>query len=155
MSHCVSARRLGFRLAYRGLQVWWFLRRPTTVGVKCLLSHDGQILLVRHTYGRRSWELPGGGVRRREAPDETARREMHEELGVIGAQFVAAGTVHGRHTFRRDTVHVFQAELPSLEVTPNLGELAAASWFDADRLPQDLGPYVRVIPTRWFPEASR
>jgi 8-oxo-dGTP pyrophosphatase MutT (NUDIX family) len=149
MSTMVSARRLGFRLAYRGLQVWWFLRRPDTEGVKCLLLHEENVLLVRHTYGRRCWDMPGGGVRRREAPADTARREMREELGITGAEFVEAGTIHGRHSFRRDTVHLFHARLPSPDVTPNLAELATVRWFARQQLPPDLGPYVRVvIPTQ-------
>ena len=40
------------------------------------------MLLVHHTYGRRNWELPGGGSEPGEAPDETARRELLEETGL-------------------------------------------------------------------------
>jgi 8-oxo-dGTP pyrophosphatase MutT (NUDIX family) len=137
-------RRLGFRAAYRGLQLWWFLRRPETEGVKCLLTTDARVLLVRHTYGRPDWNLPGGGIRRGEDPAETARREMREELGIEGAAWRPAGTVHGQEAFRRDTVHIFRAELPSPALTPNLAELAEVRWFAWDELPPDLARYARL-----------
>ena len=40
------------------------------------------MLLVRHTYGRLNWELPGGVSDAGEAPDETAMRELFEETGL-------------------------------------------------------------------------
>lgn len=53
------------------------------IGAACTLLDDrGDILLVRHTYGRRNWELPGGGSRPGEAPEATARRELREETGL-------------------------------------------------------------------------
>jgi len=77
----LHARRAAIRCAYIGLRVYWFLARPQLSGVKCIITHAEDVLLVRHTYGSRSWDLPGGQIRRREVPLETARREMNEELG--------------------------------------------------------------------------
>jgi 8-oxo-dGTP pyrophosphatase MutT (NUDIX family) len=141
----VRLRRIGYRLAYRGLRVVWFLCRPDTQGVKCLLTHGDQFLLVRHTYGRRVWDLPGGGVKAGELPLDTARREMAEELGVTGTQWHPAGTILGQEAFRRDTVHCFRAELASTAVTPNAAELARARWFRQRELPADLARYARAI----------
>lgn len=47
-----------------------------------IFDHAGRILLVRHSYGRRNWELPGGGSLPGEAPDAAARRELEEETGL-------------------------------------------------------------------------
>ncbi len=141
----VSAQRLGFRTAYLGLQVSWFLRRPETRGVKCLLTHGENILLVRHTYGRRVWDLPGGGIQRGEPPVATAAREMQEELGVSGVVWLPGGTIHGRQRFRSDTVHCFWTELPDPALEPNLAELAEVRWFSRAELPSNLGPYVRPM----------
>ena len=47
----MRVRRAGYRLAYRMLTIWWFVRRPPTAGVKCLLTSGSEVLLVRHTYG--------------------------------------------------------------------------------------------------------
>jgi hypothetical protein len=43
--------RLAYRLGYHLLRVWWLVSRQTKRGVKCVLARDGEILLVRHTYG--------------------------------------------------------------------------------------------------------
>jgi 8-oxo-dGTP pyrophosphatase MutT (NUDIX family) len=138
-------RRLGYRLAYRVLTVWWFLRRPRTAGVKCLLTSGDEVLLVRHTYGPDVWDLPGGLIKRGEAPLETARREMGEELGIAGAEWRDAGTIHGRQSFRRDTVHCFRAELGSRTLAADAGELSETRWFVHTALPHRLGIYASPL----------
>lgn len=53
------------------------------VGAACAIFDGlGRVLLVRHTYGRLNWELPGGASEAGEAPNETARRELLEETGL-------------------------------------------------------------------------
>ena len=142
----VSIRRLAYRTAYRGLQTFWFVRRPNKLGVKCLLTDDDQILLVRHTYGRLAWDLPGGAVKRGEPPVEAARREMNEELGLSTAQWVEFGTLNANMDHRHDTIHLFRAELTDGEsLTIDPGELAAIRWFARSQLPSDLRPYVIPI----------
>jgi 8-oxo-dGTP diphosphatase len=42
---------------------------------------DGDVLLVRHTYGPLNWELPGGASEPGESIVETALRELEEETG--------------------------------------------------------------------------
>ena len=63
----VLVRRVGYRFAYAGLRVYWFVLRPRSTGIKCVLTDGDRVLLVRHTYGPRAWELPGGSLKR-EAP---------------------------------------------------------------------------------------
>ena len=59
------------------------LVRRTALGAACaIFDGDGRVLLVRHTYGRLNWELPGGLLEAGESPDETARRELLEETGL-------------------------------------------------------------------------
>ena len=53
------------------------------LGAACaVFDPDGRVLLVRHTYGARNWELPGGGSQPGEDPRATARRELLEETGL-------------------------------------------------------------------------
>ena len=53
------------------------------VGAACaIFDGDGRVLLVRHSYGRLNWEIPGGGSEPGEAPHETATRELLEETGL-------------------------------------------------------------------------
>jgi 8-oxo-dGTP pyrophosphatase MutT (NUDIX family) len=107
--------------------------------------NGGRVLLVRHTYGRRSWDLPGGAVRRGEAAERAASREMHEELGVRIERWRALGDVRADIDHRRDTMHCFHADLPSTELTLDRCELAEAQWFPERELPADLGPFVNEI----------
>jgi 8-oxo-dGTP pyrophosphatase MutT (NUDIX family) len=141
----VAARRLAYRAAYRALEVSWLVRRPAKSGVKCLLVHRNRILLVRHTYGDRRWDLPGGSIKRGEDALSCARREMHEELGVQSGHWTPLGTVEGIFHHRRDTIHCFRARLESPEVQLDLGELQTASWFAAPDLPPKLAPYVLPV----------
>jgi 8-oxo-dGTP pyrophosphatase MutT (NUDIX family) len=144
----VMIRRPAYRLAYLLLRTYWFLAGPDVSGVKCVLTDRGRVLLVRHTYGPRSWDLPGGSLKRREQPLECARREMSEELGVRIEDWSELGDVVGRQYRRHDTLHCFQAELRDPELTLDLGELAAAQWFDRNRTPAPLGAYVPRILAR-------
>jgi 8-oxo-dGTP pyrophosphatase MutT (NUDIX family) len=141
----IIVRRLIYRTGYRVLQVFWLITRPHKNGVKCVLVEGDRVLLVRHTYGRRSWDLPGGALKRGEPPLSGARREMGEELGINAAHWRELGIVQATTDHRRDTVHCFEARLASPEVTIDLGELAVARWFDRTRLPDDLGPYVAPV----------
>ena len=136
---------MAIRLAYAGLRTYWFLLRPRIVGVKCILTHGDDVLLVRHTYGSRAWDLPGGTVKRREAPRDAARREMHEELGRRIDDWTALGELNLNTNHHEDNLHLFLARVndPGLEL--DLVELAEAGWFPRDALPTDVGRYVPPI----------
>jgi len=127
------------------LRVYWFVARPAVSGVKAVLTDGPTVLLVRHTYGPESWDLPGGVIKRRELPASAVRREIAEELGVTIEDFLLLGEVKGRMHHRRDTLHCFRAELDDPPLTLDLGELCAARWFRHDELPAELGGYVRPI----------
>jgi 8-oxo-dGTP pyrophosphatase MutT (NUDIX family) len=141
----LKLRRYAYRLAYVGFRVWSFTLRPRIRGVKCVLTNDGSVVLVRHTYGRRRWDLPGGTAKRGEPPRETARREMAEELGVTLDGLTDLGRFTGRIDGRRDTMHCFHAEIPDRELTLDLAEIDEARWFSPDRLPSDVARNVRVM----------
>jgi 8-oxo-dGTP diphosphatase len=141
----VPLRRYGFRCAYLGLRVWWFIARPTVNGVKCVITDGERVLLVRHTYGRPKWDLPGGTIKRREQPRDTARREMAEELGVTLDGWSNLGTLSGHADYRHDTMHCFHVELIDPALTIDQGEIDEARWFSRSHLPSELGRYVQPI----------
>ena len=149
MPFSLKARRAAIRCAYVGLRLYWFLARPKVVGVKCVVVHEDRVLLVRHTYGHRSWDVPGGTVRRRrEAPIDAARREMREELGRDIDNWQELGVLYVNTNHHRDNLHMFQAEIDDLEVDIDLIELAEAAWFRRDELPPDVGRFVGKILAR-------
>ena len=144
----VWLRRALIRCAYIGQRTYWFLVRPNVTGVKCLVTHEDEFLLVRHTYGRRVWEVPGGTVRRREAPVDAARREMQEELGRRIEHWEDLGQLFATGDHHKDTLHLFRTRLDDRRLDIDLTELAKADWFRRDELPPNLGRLVDKILTR-------
>jgi 8-oxo-dGTP pyrophosphatase MutT (NUDIX family) len=144
----VPVKRLGYRLAYNGLRVYWWVFRPRSSGVKCVLTHQDEVLFVRHTYGPRGWELPGGSRKRGEEAEVTATREIHEELGLSVNDWRPIGSIEVVVDHHRDSLHCFQAEVGSPELDIDRGELAAAEWFPKQQLPRPLGRYTSAILSR-------
>lgn len=145
MSFPVGLRRIVYRLAYTGLRIYWLLFRPHVNGVKCVLTDGDHVLLVRHTYGPRGWDLPGGSPKRGEEPEQAARREMREELGISVENWRPVARLELIIDHRRDRLHCFQAELHAPKLEIDRGELAAVRWFSRRELPPDLGRYTRQI----------
>ena len=137
----IRLRRVGYRGAHAGLRVWWHLGRPHTQGVKLVVRDgDARVLFVRHTYGdRQSWELPGGGMRPREAALAAARREAHEELGVELADWRDVGSTEISGMGKTTTLHCFEASAAGLTLTPDLGELEELRWASPSSPPTPLG----------------
>ena len=116
----------------------WFLRvfRIRTHGVKVMVFNGaGELLLIRNTYGKTHlWTLPGGGIKRGEAPDAAALREVREEVGleVRDLAFIARhlNTKEGK----RDTIHLFTARTDEEAVADGV-EVEEARFFPLDAVP--------------------
>jgi 8-oxo-dGTP pyrophosphatase MutT (NUDIX family) len=109
-----------------------------------VLTAGDRVLLVRHSYGPRGWDLPGGSMKSGESAANAASREMLEELGLSIDSWDALGELEAKIDYRRDRIHCFKAELHSPEVRLDRGELLAAGWFRRDELPR-IGGYTRQI----------
>ena len=127
--------------------MWWFVRRPDTRGVKCIVRDGRHALFVRHTYGRRSdWELPGGSLGRREAPEAAVRREVREELGVElrDLREVVRVEVSGQH--KRTLLHCFEGSVAGgAPVRLAAAEIAEARWAPLDAPPRPLGEHAATL----------
>lgn len=127
-----------YRAASRLLRAYRFVRRPTVRGVRCVVFHEGKILLVRHTYGDRRCAFPGGLSKRRETGSETIRRELAEELGIRPAKWrylgedQMTGADHGRFI---TSCYSCAAESPIVE--PNGAEIDEVGWYRLENLPAD------------------
>ncbi len=109
-----------------------------TVGAICLIERaDGAVLLVRQSY-RRAWGLPGGLLKRGERPEDAARREVDEEVG-LAIDLVGEPAVVVDEAARR--VDVIYRARPAQGVDagsadPLSPEITEAGWFPVDGLPE-------------------
>jgi 8-oxo-dGTP pyrophosphatase MutT (NUDIX family) len=138
-------RRAAYRLAYRLLSLTALVWPPRGQGAKGLLVCDGEVLLVRHTYGPRRWELPGGGVKRGEDPLAALRRELDEELGLAVSTAVAMAMQYGPGRRHRHRTHVYRVDIPARHVRADPVEIAEARWCDPASPPTPLGPKVAEV----------
>jgi ADP-ribose pyrophosphatase YjhB (NUDIX family) len=126
-----------YRVASAGLRLYSLVVRPDTRGVKCLLCVGDEVLLVRHSYGAREWDLPGGFVRQDEDFEPAARRELHEELGIPEDQGTYRDLGHLERHFagRHETIHMVRVDLPARTGEIQGFELCRIGWFSRHRLP--------------------
>ncbi len=133
------------------------------MGGACALFDDqGRVLLVRHTYGRLNWEIPGGGAEPGESPDETAIREMREETGLdvalerLTGVYYEVGPSPG-HDHGPIIHFVFRARSldgrAPVAQPPEIGDLG---WFALDALPRPISDFTerRILDASSGGEAS-
>lgn len=137
-------RILGYRLADRLRRIYWFVRRPATFGVNCVVEHDGKWLLIRNTYGDRRWTFPGGGVNRGETAEAAVRREIREEVGIELAGVREIG-VYEAISKANDRVTCYRASVDSPRFRVDGVEVAEARWVDPDRLPEPTSDAVEHV----------
>jgi ADP-ribose pyrophosphatase YjhB (NUDIX family) len=109
-----------------------------TVGAMCFIERaDGALLLVRLSY-RERWGVPGGLLQRGEAPEDAARREVREEVG-LEVVLVGEPAVVVEAEARRVDV-IFRAR-PRADQDPGVAEpsspeITEVAWYPADALPE-------------------
>ena len=135
-----------YRVALLLLRAWWAIGRTRSSGVRCVLRHGDDILLVRHSYGDRRWMLPGGRVRRGEDPKAAATREIDQELGLTCRDWTVTGCNAARSgyrrrskadAFRRHTTWYLAGEAADRAVRRRAAEIDDARWFSPAALPAD------------------
>jgi len=72
------------------------VRHPKSV-VLIPVPEAGHVILIRqyrHAVGQWLWEFPAGSVDPGESPEQAARRECHEEIGLMPATIVRIGAFY-------------------------------------------------------------
>ena len=136
MFHLIPApaHRVGLRLAHGLRKRFRSLAKPDLRGVAVLLQDDnGRLLLVTHSYGPRGWALPGGGVGRGEEPEDAARREIREELGVELEALRELGRFEEMLSGTTHTAYAFGAA-PTGTIHVDGREIVDARWFAREAL---------------------
>jgi 8-oxo-dGTP diphosphatase len=141
-------KRTLIRLMYPWLQLYWFLVRPKTFGVQCVIRHGDALLLVRNTYGRKQWTFPGGGISPGEAAEDAIRREVREEVGLHLKALQSLGAFEAIIDHKRDNVTVYTGVSTGRRITIDTAEILEARWFRAQHMPP-LGPAAARILAIW------
>jgi ADP-ribose pyrophosphatase YjhB (NUDIX family) len=125
-----------YKLIYSLLKIYWFIFRPKTQGVICLILSGDELLLIRHTYGRSAWTLPGGGLKKNETKEDAVKREVKEELGLnITPEYIGKFTQNPEHKI--DAVFCFMARIARVEPKIDHLEIKEAKWWNINNLPKD------------------
>lgn len=132
----------------------WRLFGPRTIGIRGLVvDEEGRVLLVRHTYGKPTWHLPGGGVKRRESLVQALARELQEEVGVtITGPVRLHGTFSNMTEGKSDHISVFVVDRWQRQASDGAGddaEIEAVARFAPDGLPADVSPGTRRRILEW------
>ncbi|MBB5211304.1 NUDIX hydrolase [Microbulbifer hydrolyticus] len=114
------------------------------VGMVYFVERNNQLLLVRHTY-QDKWALPGGWVERNESFEESARRELDEELNIKIDDFEV---LEVNKVPRSGIINIaIRGRLKEKHVTIRDGEIYGYRFFDLHHLPDDViythKPYIK------------
>lgn len=121
------------------------LVRPSIV----ILNKEGHILLVQ--YQNRSWGIPGGLMELGESVEESARREVREEIGLEIKKLELIGVLSGKEWFTRlKNGHEYYNVIIGYlctdyegEIMPDMEEVIHAAFFDWDEIPEHTPPMIK------------
>jgi 8-oxo-dGTP diphosphatase len=117
------------------------MRNKSIGAVAVIFDDDGAVLLVKQTYGRLNWELPGGAADAGESPDQTALREVREETGLVVAARHLTGYYHDAEA---DFLHfVFLCDVSNGDGTPgaDLTEVSECRYWPPGALPRPMSDF--------------
>jgi len=128
-----------------------------------ILDADRRVLLVKHSYGRMNWEVPGGAAEHDETPTQTALREVLEETGLTVTADRLTGIYYEHHGPGHEALHfVFLCRVMDEKALPHPAsdEITACSYWSPRALPRPISDFtVRRIqdafadPARLLPMA--
>ena len=106
-----------------------------------IVDAEGRVLLVKHTYGRLNWELPGGAGEVAESPVETTVREVKEETGLTVVPQHMTGCYY---TPDNEMLHfVFQCKQTEEEALPcpDRAEISECGFWPLNELPRPISDW--------------
>ncbi len=127
------------------MKFYWFVFRPKTRGVKCIIENNGKFLLVKLNYAHHLWTFPGGKVERGESFLEAGIRETKEETGIIVKDLICVGFYKANKEYKDDTVEIYYGNSSMVETKIDPIEIEKVDWFRRDAFPKDRASTVDKI----------
>jgi ADP-ribose pyrophosphatase YjhB (NUDIX family) len=111
------------------------------------IAQGDSVLLVRQSYGKRYWSLPGGSVEPGESIDQAALREVKEETG-LDVRLTRLVGVYSKPV--QDALAVcFEAEVLGGSFSEATDEIVECRYFPPDDLPEPVREHLRERITDW------
>ena len=116
------------------------------VGAGIILYNDGKILLQKRADSG-TWGIHGGCIELGESAEETARREIFEEIGITPNSLEFYGCFSGGENMHYFCVNGDEVYLVSIvyfcdsysgDIKIDNSEVKEVQWFDIDKLPANL-----------------
>lgn len=126
-----------YKIANSIRRIYWYIFKPHTKGVKCLIERNGEYLLIQSSYSGKYWTLAGGGIKYRETAGYAVKREVKEELGIILDTVKEIGQYESTAEYKRDSIHLLYAQVSGKGFNQNMAEVSNAQWFSKESLPEN------------------
>jgi ADP-ribose pyrophosphatase YjhB (NUDIX family) len=118
------------------MEFYWFIFRPKTKGVKCIIKWQDKILFVRLNYAHKGWTVPGGGVGKNESFEEAVRREVKEEVDITLGEVKMFREYVTTQQYKIDTVRCFLSKVENSYFKIDNLEIAEAKWSSITDIPK-------------------
>ncbi len=118
-------------------KIYYFIFRPQTLGVKCLVENNGKFLFIKINYSHHKWTTPGGGVKKGELPRDAAIRETKEETGIDIVNPTFLGLYRTNREYKNDTVQIFWTKSDKTNIKIDPIEIEKAEWFSRNEIPKN------------------
>lgn len=121
-----------FRLPNGNEGDYFYMKTPSAVMIVAV-DEEGKILLhrqYRYLFDKESLELPCGGIKSGQTPEEAARSELAEETGFQAETMELVGTYGTAPALMKETFYVFLAR----NLTPVSAEKDETEFFEQTRM---------------------
>lgn len=114
------------------------------VAIAIIVVDNGKVLLMKRKGGSTGvgeWSIPGGGVEYMEDPLDAARRELHEETGLLSNSFEMVGysnDTHHKEKLHYVTFTFFARNVQGVARIAEPRKCSEIGWFSVDALPSPL-----------------